>query len=893
MTSLIAKLSCCRLLAVVCLACVALVPGIAASEHPGFSLGERIECQRAVEEVLWRQRIWPEQNPDAKPSLAEVLPEEVLRLKVDDTLRLTAALAERWQRPITQADLQAELDRIVAESQAPDMLDKMMLALGYDATMVAECLVRPLLADRLARAAFAGDESIHGTGRRQAETDLRRFVAKAIRRPEHGQYSETEWVRYGQDFAKFERLAEAADVPRVFLSPSQWQGMVGDLESVLANVPSGELAPLQEAEDRWWSAAVLEAGDGRHRVVHLSWPKVEFDGWWAQARGDFEPARIEPGSQYSIGLFGKAAPAANSWTATAIDANTPSARELHTAVWTGAEMLVFGGLTSQGISWNGGRYSPATNSWSAMNSGGSTIGSRTDHTAVWSGSKMIVWGGWSNGELDTGGRYDPTTNGWDTTTTTGAPSARRYHGACWTGSSMLVWGGWSGTFYIGTGAEYFSGNSWTTLPTGTAGVTDPSPRADHIVASIGGSSGYVVIWGGQDGAGALADGRRLYMLFNPPRWQELTATGAPSARYDHTAVAMDHVPSQTDSRVLIWGGTANGTGGLITGGAYSAVYNNWEPVTPSGAASSRWGHQAVWTDRTMIVWGGEGSAGVLRSGGVYNYFNQKWQATTVTGAPTARIGHAVAYRAQSSNNGQFVVWGGDAGGVTDTGGVYLPPSDYQVTASKRYVYTISGAVMPADTRVFVNSLNGFSGAVSLAVAGSPPMVTTFATNPVSPATNGNGYSDVTYSVGAIGTGDIPFEFVGSWGGQTRAYDMTLRVQDFDFACDPAAVSAAPGEDAVTTCTVSSVNGFQYEVELFCTNFSCTFDPATVSPPAGGEVTSELTIHVGDGQAPGSYQVEVLGSRYSSPRFFNLDLEVLGADHIFSDGFESGTTSAWN
>ena len=56
---------------------------------------------------------------------------------------------------------------------------------------------------------------------------------------------------------------------------------------------------------------------------------------------------------------------------------------------------------------------------------------RSGHTAVWTGSEMIVWGGGDidfNGEefsLNTGGRYDPATDSWTATSTTSAPARQR------------------------------------------------------------------------------------------------------------------------------------------------------------------------------------------------------------------------------------------------------------------------------------------------------------------------------------------------------------------------------------------------------------------------------------------------------------------------------------
>src|SRR6266853_1805735 len=81
---------------------------------------------------------------------------------------------------------------------------------------------------------------------------------------------------------------------------------------------------------------------------------------------------------------------------------------------------------------------------------------RTFHSAVWTGSEMIIWGG-GGGPLNTGGRYNPATNTWTATSGTNAPSARIDHTAVWTGTEMIVWGGFDGTNYLNSGARYIPG----------------------------------------------------------------------------------------------------------------------------------------------------------------------------------------------------------------------------------------------------------------------------------------------------------------------------------------------------------------------------------------------------------------------------------------------------
>src|SRR5205823_5833600 len=67
---------------------------------------------------------------------------------------------------------------------------------------------------------------------------------------------------------------------------------------------------------------------------------------------------------------------------------------------------------------------------------------RQSHTAVWTGSEMIIWGGTDpSSDFNTGGRYNPSTDSWTPTSTVNAPAARAFHTAVWTGSEMIVWGG--------------------------------------------------------------------------------------------------------------------------------------------------------------------------------------------------------------------------------------------------------------------------------------------------------------------------------------------------------------------------------------------------------------------------------------------------------------------
>ncbi len=69
-------------------------------------------------------------------------------------------------------------------------------------------------------------------------------------------------------------------------------------------------------------------------------------------------------------------------------------------------MIVWGGFDDSGIINTGGRYDPNTNSWKLMNMINSPE-SRYYHTAIWTGSEMMVWGGRNLVEINSLGIYYP------------------------------------------------------------------------------------------------------------------------------------------------------------------------------------------------------------------------------------------------------------------------------------------------------------------------------------------------------------------------------------------------------------------------------------------------------------------------------------------------------
>ena len=97
-----------------------------------------------------------------------------LEKKVADYLRKSQALEDYWQRPITAEQLQAEMDRMAKHTKQPEVLRELFDALGNDPFVIAECLARPALAERLLTSWYAHDQRIHGDLKQRAEAESAR-----------------------------------------------------------------------------------------------------------------------------------------------------------------------------------------------------------------------------------------------------------------------------------------------------------------------------------------------------------------------------------------------------------------------------------------------------------------------------------------------------------------------------------------------------------------------------------------------------------------------------------------------------------------------------------------------------------------------------------------------
>ncbi len=347
--------------------------------------------------------------------------------------------------------------------------------------------------------------------------------------------------------------------------------------------------------------------------------------------------------------------------------NAPSARYGHTAVWSGNQVIVWGGADAGSLTTadTGGRYDAATDVWQATATSGAPL-ARYRHTAIWTGTEMIVWGGRGAGAvglLNTGGRYDPVADTWVGISLTGAPAKTADHSTLWTGNTMIVWGG---DPYRNSGGIYDPVlDSWQS----TSLFNAPSGRMRHAAVWTGSET---IIWGGSVAIGGMSSLTDSGGRYDPvtDTWSAMSTLGAPEPRASHTAV-------WTGSRMIVWGGVSTDAFGveirlLNSGGIYDPATDTWQAIPLADAPPGRVEHTAVWIGNEMIIWGGTGDgAEKLNSGARYNPATLTWMTTSNIDVPSSRAAHSAVWTGT-----QMIAWGGriptGINGGTNTGGRYSP-----------------------------------------------------------------------------------------------------------------------------------------------------------------------------------------------------------------------------
>lgn len=236
----------------------------------------------------------------------------------------------------------------------------------------------------------------------------------------------------------------------------------------------------------------------------------------------------------------------------------------HQAVWTGEEMIIFGGGRDSHARKDGAAYDPSARTWRMLRK--APVGGYAN-SLIWTGKEMITWGGirdskgaqgFPSGFVSKGAAYNPKSDTWRLLPPSNL-DPRGWHTAVWTGEEMLVWGGVA------------------------------EPRSDCYDCGYG------------DDAAAYEP--------KTDSWRTIPA-GPLSGRVEHTAV-------WTGDSMIVYGGSAPGGGpGKEDGAVYDSRAGTWS-VLPDPPIKGRYRHAVVWNGREMIVWGGQNPNGQGFSDGAF------------------------------------------------------------------------------------------------------------------------------------------------------------------------------------------------------------------------------------------------------------------------------------
>jgi hypothetical protein len=558
----------------------------------------------------------------------------------------SAALKGLFGIVISPAMLQAEMDRMGRETLQPERLRELFSALDDDPAASAEVLARPLLADRLLRAAYASDQSLHESARVLASQALRALS------------SGRDWPEGVGRLAKYVVGGEACPVSlpdgprwdreeRRILSEKDWR------EQSSLWPKAGAQPRMEESTEAFTVARTHRGPDGLLEIETLTAPKKSFDEWWADMRPTFlgKPVGERVAFSYRMPTITQSATCGTLGSLQ----GQPSPRRGASAVWTGAEMIFYGGETLYSDArGSGGRFDPATGAYRRLPTGPGNFFQAIESVAVWTGTRVVIFlpGYWADHPLE-GAAYDPASDSWASVSQgSGCPQDMRNLCVVWSGQEVLVWGCVHDTSsgISAVGARWNPDtNTWRSL----SAVGAPSPRSDFACVWTGSE---MIVFGGTSLLGW--DPAHLTGARYSPATDTWTPTsvqsGTPDSYQGFSAV-------WTGTEMIVWGGTTSMYGYGKTGGRYNPATDSWSPTTLAGAPDGRMGHSAVWTGNDMIVWGGvnrgptgTGNEEALETGGRYDPVLDRWTPTpTDRFCPSGRKNHIALWTGTA-----MLVWSG-------------------------------------------------------------------------------------------------------------------------------------------------------------------------------------------------------------------------------------------
>jgi Bacterial Ig-like domain len=301
-------------------------------------------------------------------------------------------------------------------------------------------------------------------------------------------------------------------------------------------------------------------------------------------------------------------PATDTWQPGFPPSGQPSSRFSFTATWNGSSMIIWGGRFGDAIRGDGALYDPESDAWAPLTPPVDlNIAATYSHTAIWTGTELIVWGGLTANEEATnqGFAYEPGTDQWRALSAVGAPSPRYAATAVWTGTEVVIWGGSSDDGEaLANGARYDPiADTWTPLPTAATAFGPDSSSAVWTGSEL-------LVWnGGKTEAGQTLNDRfreTTLRLYNPvtDSWRSSDSGWEPFYGFGFRAY-------WTGSQLLTF--ASNAFDGAYS---YDSLTDSWQPIA-NDPVMIRSGPVSVWAGSRLVVWSGTLSIFPIADGTVF------------------------------------------------------------------------------------------------------------------------------------------------------------------------------------------------------------------------------------------------------------------------------------
>jgi len=175
-----------------------------------------------------------------------------------------------------------------------------------------------------------------------------------------------------------------------------WGGVTANEGSITTNLG----ASYDPVSNTWKAISTIGAPTKRHDA-HAGWTGQAMIVWGGEEGGQ----QVRDGGRYDV--------ATDTWQALPTRAEDAPWSVLNESVATTKQgLLVWGGLDGDHYSQGGTRWNDASRSWSALPTAGQPL-QREYQAGVWTGAELVIWGGYvqpttgSLFELPSGARYVP------------------------------------------------------------------------------------------------------------------------------------------------------------------------------------------------------------------------------------------------------------------------------------------------------------------------------------------------------------------------------------------------------------------------------------------------------------------------------------------------------